>query len=76
MFKSEFDCHGLKFRVVWWCLGDQEDVIYESLPEGDCPDKCFLNGFFMTAHEEVGIWWCSLCSHGYADKLEKMPVNE
>ena len=30
----------------------------------------------MTAHEEVGIWWGSLVSHGRADKLEKMPVHE
>ena len=25
----------------------------------------------MTAHEEVGVWWGSLGSHGCADKLEK-----
>ena len=34
---------------------DQEDIIYESLPERDCPEKGFPDGFFVMAHEEVGI---------------------
>ena len=47
-----------------------------SLPEKDCPDKGFPDGFFMTTHEEVGIWWGSLSSHGCVNKLEKIPVHE
>ena len=55
---------------------DQEDVIYKSLPERDYPNKNFLDGFFVTTHDEVGIWWISLASHGCANKLEKVPVHE
>ena len=83
VFKSEFDrgveviyeiLHGLElFRGTY---EDQEDVIYQSLPERDCSDEGFPDGFFMTADEEVGIWWGSLGSQGRADKLEKMPVHE
>ena len=81
MFRSEFDrevelvhevLHGLE--LFGGAKEDQEDVIYESLPERDCPDEGFLDGFFVTAHEEVGIWWG--ISHGCADKLEKMLVHE
>ena len=45
MFKSELDrgvevaheiLHGLE--LFGGLKEDQEDVIYESLPEGDCPD--------------------------------------
>ena len=57
-------------------LEDQEDVIYESLPEGDFLNKSFPDGFFVTTDEEVGIWWSTLSSQGYANKLEKMPVHE
>ena len=66
MFKSEFDrgveiihevLHGLE--LFGCAYEDQEDVIYEPLPERDCPDEGFRNGFFVTAHEEVGIWWGS-----------------
>ena len=83
VFKSEFDrgveiihevLHGLE--LFGCAYEDQEDVIYESLPERDCPDEGFPDGFFVTAHEEVSIWWGSLGSHGCADKLEKMPVHE
>ena len=79
MFKSEFDCgmevihdilHGLE--LFGCACEDHEDIIYESLPERDCPDEGFPNGFFVTTHEEVGIWWGSLGSHGRADKLEKI----
>ena len=35
---------------------DQEGVVYESLPEDDCPDKGFLDGFFVAVQEKVGIW--------------------
>ena len=41
--------------------------IYESLPDRNCPDEGFPDGFFMTAHEEVGIvpigqsWFPWLC---------------
>ena len=83
VFKSEFD-RGLEFiqeilqglELFGCAYEDQEDVIYESLPERDCPDEGFPDGFFVTAHEEVSIWWGSLGSHGCADKLEKMPVHE
>ena len=63
MFKSEFDCgveilhkmlHGLELFDDPY--EDHEDVIYESLPERDCPDEGFPDGFFVTSHEEVGIW--------------------
>ena len=83
MFKSEFDrgleagheiLHGMELFGSAW--EDQEDVISESLPESDCPDKGFPDDFIVTAHEEVAIWWGSLGSHGCADKLEKMPVHE
>ena len=83
VFKSEFDrgveaiheiLHGLE--LFGGAYVDQEYVIYESLPERDYPDKGFPDGFFVTAHEEVGIWWGSLGSHGCADNLEKMPVHE
>ena len=83
MFKSEFDrgveaiheiLHGLE---LFGCACEgHKDVIYESLPERDCPDEGFPDGFFVTAHEQVGVWWCSLGSHGRANKLEKMPVHE
>ena len=81
MFKSEFDCgveviheilHGLE--LFGGAYEDRGDVTYESLPERDCPDEGFPNGLLVMAHEEVGIWWGSLGSHGYANKLEKMPV--
>ena len=79
VFKSEFDCrvegihdilHGLELFVC--AYEDHEDVIYESLPESEG----FPDGFFVTTHEEVGIWWGKLGSHGRADKLEKIPVHE
>ena len=63
MFKSEFDCgveilhkmlHGLELFDD--AYEDHEYVIYESLPERDCPDEGFPDGFFVTSHEEVGIW--------------------
>ena len=82
MFKNEFDLeveviheilHGLE--LFGGAYEDQEDVIYESLPERDCPDEGFLDNFFMMAHEEVSIWWGSLGYHGCAGKLEKMPVH-
>ena len=83
VFKSKFDCgleviHEILHGLEWFggAYEDQEDVIYESLPERDCPDEGFPDGFFVTAHEEVSIWWGSLGSHGCADKLEKMPVHE
>ena len=83
MFRSEFDrgvevvhkiFHGLD--LFGGAYKDQEDVIYESLPEGDLTDKSFPDGFFVTPHEEVGIWWGILSSQGYATKLDKMPVHE
>ena len=83
MFKSEFD-RGVEViheifdgLELFRCASeDHEDVIYESLPEKDCPDEGFPDGFFLTTHEEVGIWWDSLDSHGRTDKLEKMSVHE
>ena len=83
MFKSEFDhrveviyetLHGLV--LFGGAYEDQEDVIYESLPERDSPDEGFRDGFFMTAHEEVGIWWGTLGSRGCTGKLEKTPGHE
>ena len=83
MLKSEFDCgveviheilHGLE--LFGGAYEDQEDIIYESLPESDSPGEGFPDGFFMMVHEEVGICWGSLGSHGCADKLEKMPAHE
>ena len=62
MFKSESDCgveilhemlHGLELFDD--AYEDHEDVIYESLPERDCPDEGFPDGFFVTSHEVVGI---------------------
>ena len=70
VFKSEFDrgveifhevLHGLE--LLGCAYEDQEDVIYESLPERNCPDEGFQDGFFVTAYEEVGVWWSSLGSH-------------
>ena len=62
VFKKEFD-HGVIIHEIFCGLElfggdyeDQEDVIYESLPERDCPDEGFPNGFFMIVHEEVSIW--------------------
>ena len=83
MFKSEFDrgveaiheiLHGLE--LFGGAYEDQEVVIYDSLPERDCPDEGFPNGFFMMVHEKVSIWWGSLDFYGSANKLEKMPVYE
>ena len=83
MFKSEFDrgleviheiLHGME--LFGGAYEDQEDVIYESLPERHCPNEGFPNIFFVIAHEEVGIWCGRFRSHGCADKLEKMPVHE
>ena len=83
MFKSEFDCgmevvnellHVLELFGGAW--EDQEDVIYESLPERDCPDEGFLDGFFVVTDEEVGIWWGSLGSHRCANILEKTSAHE
>ena len=83
VFKSKFDrwvevfhevLHGLE--LFGGAKEDQEDVIYESLPERDCLDEGYLDGFFVTAQEEVGVWWGGLGSHGCADKLQKMPVHE
>ena len=83
MFKSESDrevdvghetLHGLE--LLGGALEDHEDVIYKSLPEGNCPDKGFPNGFYVTVHKGVGVWWGSLDFHGCANKLEKMPVHE
>ena len=54
----------------------RKNVVYESLPEVDCPDKGFPYGFLVKVHEEVGVWRDSLGSHGFADKLEKIPVHE
>ena len=83
VFKSEFD-HGVEviheilhgLELFGGAYEDQEDVIYESLPERDCPDEGVLGDFFVTGHEEIGIWWGSLGSHGCANKLEQMPVHE
>ena len=59
VFESEFDrgvevfhenLHGLE--LFGGAQEDQEDVIYESLTEGDCPDKGFLDGFFMTTRRK------------------------
>ena len=44
--------------------------------KGRDPDEGFANGFFMTPHELVGIWWGNLGSHGCASKLEKLPAHE
>ena len=83
VFESEFDrgvevihenLHGLE--LFGGAQEDQEDVIYKYLPEVDCSDKGFLDDFFVTTHEEAGIWWSSLGSHGCANKLEKTPVHE
>ena len=78
MFKSEFDrgvevIHEIlhELELFGGAYEDQEDVIYESLPERDCPDEGILSGFFVTGHEEIGIWWGSLGSHGCANKLEQ-----
>ena len=82
VFKSEFECgveiihemlHGLE--LFGGASEDHEDVIYEPLPERECPDEGFLDVFFVTSHEEGGIWWASLGSHGCADTLEKMSVH-
>ena len=81
--KSEFDhrvevvheiLHGL--QLYGGAQEDQEDAIYESLPERNCPDEAFPDGFFVTAHEEVGIWWGSFCSHSFASMLKKMLAHE
>ena len=83
MFKSELDrrlevvheiLHGLE--LLGGASEDHEDFIYEYLPERDCPDEGFPGGFFVTVHEEVGIWWRSLGSHCCPNKLDKIPVNE
>ena len=83
VFKSGFD-HGVEvvheiFHELDLFGGfkeDHGDVIMNLFPERDCPDEGFPEGFCITAHEEVGIRWDSLGSHGCADKLEKMPVHE
>ena len=54
----------------------KEDIVYESLPEGDGPDEGFPDGFFVATHEKVGVWWGAFGSHGCADELEKMLVHE
>ena len=51
-------------------------IIYESLPERDCPDKGFPDGFFVTTHEDIGIWWGGFGSYGFDNKLEKIRVHE
>ena len=83
VFKSEFDrgveaIHEILHGLELFCGAyvDQEYVIYEPLPERDCPDEGFPDGFFATAHEEFGIWLGSLGSHGCANKLEKISVHE
>ena len=83
LFKSESNCrveiiHELLngLDLLGGTYEDQDDVIYECVPERDSPDVGFPDGFFMTSHEEVGIWWVSLGSHGCPDKLEKIPVHE
>ena len=55
---------------------DQEDVVYESILEGDCPDKGFQGSFYVATYEEIAIWWGNLGSHGCANKLEKMPTHK
>ena len=82
-FKSEFD-HVVEvirkilngMELLEGAYGDQKDVIYESLPERGCSDEGFPDGFFVTAHEAVGIWWGSLGFHDCAGNLGKMPVHE
>ena len=83
VFKDEFDCgeevvheilHGLELFNS--AQEDQGDVVYESLPEEDCPDKGIMDGFFVVTHEEVGTWWSSFGSTGSVNKLEKMPTHE
>ena len=61
MFKSEFDrgvevIHEIfhELELFGCACEDHEDVIYESLPERDCPDEDFPDGFLLTTHEEVG----------------------
>ena len=63
MFKSDFDCgveviHEIVYGLELFggAYEDQEDVIYRSFPERDCPDEGFPDGFFMMVHEVVGIW--------------------
>ena len=48
----------MKSFTEWSCLVVPErlrSIVYESLPEGDCPDKDFPQGFFLTTHQEIGI---------------------
>ena len=81
--KSKFDCGMEVIHEVFHGLGlfggaqiDQEDIIYESLPEGDGPDEGFLDSFLVATSEKVGICWGGFSTHGCTNELEKMPVCE
>ena len=53
-----------------------KNIIYKPFPEGDCPDEGFPDGFFVVAHEKVGIWWGSFGSHGCTHQLEEVLIHE
>ena len=83
MFKGEFDCevevvHEIlhELELFGSVYKDQENIACESLPEWDCPDEDFPDGFFVVSLEEDGIWWGGFGSHGCDDKLQKMPTYE
>ena len=64
------------WELVGSAQENQEDVIYEPFPEGDCPDEGFADGFFLAAHEKIDVWWGSFGTHGCAYQLEKMFIHE
>ena len=39
-------------------------------------DKGFMDGFFMSTHEKVGIWWGSFGSHGCVNQFKEMLILE
>ena len=76
VFKSEFYRRVEVVNGILHRLELLDGIIYESLPERNFPDKGFLDGFFVTTHEEIGMWRGGFGSHGFANKLEKIPVHE
>ena len=83
VFKSKFDCGMEVIHEVFHGLGlfggaqiDQEDIVYEFLPEGDGPDKGFLDSFLVATNEKVSVCWGGFSTHGCTNELEKMPVRE
>ena len=83
MFKGEFNYNAdvvpkvlLGLNLVGRAYKDQEDVVYESFPEKNWPDKGFLDGFIMVVHKEVGIWGDNFGSQGWVDQLENISTHE